>query len=166
MAKDRGSDTKKTKDGSSKRVEVVSAKIAAPKTKSDATKVKAKDAVVSKGKKEVTSNVEKPSKREGKAKAKDVKVEKSSKEQPVKAKEVAAAPKGKKVVKENPLKGKFDAALSAVKITAEKIKFGETDITVLTQDRLSAKQFGKLKSIAGKKLNLSARGDSWVMTYS
>ena len=64
------------------------------------------------------------------------------------------------------LSSKFENALSSVKVTATKIKYGEGNVTVFTNDRLSPKQFSKLKSIAGKKLDLSTRGESWVLAYA
>ena len=105
------------------------------------------------------------SKKETKAKAEAPKIAKKevkaeSKDKIVAKKEVKVAAK-----KADPIQSKFNAAFDAVKVSTQKVKIGETGITVFTTDRLSPKQFSKLKSIAGKKLDLSTRGESWVMSY-
>jgi hypothetical protein len=85
-----------------------------------------------------------------------------------KVKEAPSTKEGKKAkpeVKPNPLNAKFENAFVAVKVTIEKIKITDESVVIQTQDRLSAKQFGKIKSVAGKKATLTTRGESWLLTY-
>jgi hypothetical protein len=60
---------------------------------------------------------------------------------------------------------KFNTAFESVKLSIEKSKFSDTEVVIQTPDRISAKQYAKIKAIGGKKLELTVRGELWILTY-
>ncbi len=86
----------------------------------------------------------------------------------VKAPAAKAAPvkAGKAPAIDPKVEAKFVAAYGSVELKIEKIKQADDIITVTLGDTLTTKQFAKVKSVAGKKGELTQRGSTWVITYA
>ena len=61
---------------------------------------------------------------------------------------------------------KIITAYANVEVEYEKIKLVDGVVVVTIDEALTAKQYGRLKSIGGKKGELVQRGEKWLISYA